>query len=177
MTLNLASSVDRHFGGLGDCAMSKQSTVVGKAIVTALHDSLCRRVRIANERIAMARSLEIIARSRSDVLSVVPKGLEDIPSYVRLADDGLAHATFRRVAGAVIVLAAASRVWRKPELRRRLLFIKRDARRIGRRVLLVTKRGLARQTARSLSRSAHSTACPSAAANQVDQDAEAPERR
>lgn len=156
--------------------MSKQSARLGKAIATSLHDSVCRRIRIANERIAMARSLEIAASSRTDVLSVVPRGLEDIPSYVRLADDGLAHATFRRMGGAVIVLAATNRVWRKPELRKRLLSIKRDARRIGRRVLLVTKRGLARQTERGLSRSARPAARPSETANEVDQRAEAPER-
>ncbi|WP_331327472.1 hypothetical protein [Methylobacterium fujisawaense] len=176
MSLQLASSVDRLAGGSGDCDMSKQSARVGKAIVATLHDSICRRIRFANERIAMARGLEIIARSRPDVLSVVPKGLEDIPSYVHLADDGLAHATLRRVGGTVIVLAATNRVWRKPELRKRLLSVKRDARRIGRRVLLVTKRGLARQTERSLSRSARPAAHPSETADQVDQCAEAPER-
>ncbi|MGE8131509.1 hypothetical protein ACQKQD_31570 [Methylobacterium sp. NPDC080182] len=156
--------------------MSKQSTRVGNAIVTTLHDSICRRIRIANERIAMARGLEITASSRPDVLSVVPRGLEDIPSYVRLADIGLAHATFRRVGGTVIVLVAANRVWRKPELRKRLLSIKRDARRIGRRVLLVTKRGLARQTGEDPSRPARQAACPSKVASQDDRCVEAPER-
>ncbi|WP_158684208.1 hypothetical protein [Methylobacterium sp. 285MFTsu5.1] len=172
MSLNLASSVDRHSGGSGDCAMSKQSARVGKAIVATLHNSICRRIRFANERITMARSLEIVATSRPDVVSVVPRGLEDIPSYVRLADDGLAHATLRRVGGTVIVLAATNRVWRKPKLRKRLLSVKRDARRIGRRVLLVTKRGLARQIEKGLSRSARPAASSSEAANQIDQCAE-----
>lgn len=148
--------------------MSKRSAHVGEAIVATLHDSICRRIRLANERIAMARSLEIAARSRPDVLSVVPKGLEDIPSYVRLADDGLAHATVRRARGTVIVLAAANRVWRKPELRRRLLSVKRDARRIGRRVLLVTKQGLARRTGEGPRRSDRPAAYPSEAGSQED---------
>ncbi len=155
--------------------MSKRSAHVGGAIVATLHDSMCRRIRIANERIAMARSLEIAARSRPDVLSVVPRGLEDIPSYVRLADDGLAHATFRRAQGKVIVLAAANRVWRKPELRKRLLSIKRDARRIGRRVLLVTKRSLARRTGEGPRRSERPAAYPSEAGIQEDRYAGIPE--
>lgn len=147
--------------------MSKQSAGLGKAIATTLNDSVCRRIRIANERIALARSLEIVARSRLDVQFAVPRGLEDIPSYVRLADDGLAHATFRRGGGTLIVLAATNRIWRRPELRRRLLLVKRDARRIGRRVLLVTKRGLARRTGDGASRQARPDKCPQKAGGEV----------
>lgn len=124
--------------------MSKPSADSGEAIVATIHNSLCRRIRIADERIRLARELEIVAGSRMDVLSVLPRGLEDIPSYRRLADHGLAHATLRRTKGTVIVLAAANRVWRRPDLRRRLIAVKRDAQRIGRRVVLVTKRGLFR---------------------------------
>jgi hypothetical protein len=126
--------------------MSKHFGGTGEAIVASIHDSMCRRIRIAGERIRLARGIEIAARSRSDVLSVLPRGLEDIPSYRRLADEGLAHATLRRANGSIIVLAAARRVWRRPELRRRLIAVKRDAQRIGRRVVLVTKRGLNRLT-------------------------------
>lgn len=132
--------------------MSKHSAHRGKAIIANLHDSMCRNIRIASERIRLARGIEIAARSRPDVLSVAPRGLEDIPSYRRLAGDGLAHATLRRSQGTVIVLAAANRVWRRPEMRRRLLGVKRDARRVGRRVVLVTKRGLARFVSNALSR-------------------------
>ncbi|GAN46958.1 hypothetical protein ACXR8U_16685 [Methylobacterium radiotolerans] len=124
--------------------MSKSYTGSGDAIVGGIHDSLCRSIRIAGERIRLARELEIVARSRDDVLSVLPRGLEDIQSYRKLADHGLAHATVRRAQGTVIVLAAAGRVWRRPDLRRRLIAVKRDARRIGRRVVLVTGRGLLR---------------------------------
>lgn len=127
--------------------MSKQSGGTGEAVVAAINDSLCRRIRLAGERIRLARDLEIVARSRPDVLSVVPTGLEDIPSYRYLAEDGLAHATLRRASGPLIVLAATNRIWRRPDLRRRLLAIKRDARRIGRRVVLVTRSGLCRSTA------------------------------
>lgn len=131
--------------------MSKQSADVGGTIVATLQNSLCRRIRIADERIRLARALEIVGRLRPDVFSVVPRGLEDMMSYRRLADDGLAHATFRRAEGTLIVLAATNRVWRRPELRRRLMAVKRDARRIGRRVVLVTKRGLLRLTERGFS--------------------------
>jgi hypothetical protein len=124
--------------------MSKPSAGCGDAIVAGIHDSLCRSIRITGERIRMARELEIVARSRDDVRSVLPEGLEDIQSYRKLADHGLAHATFRSARGTVIVLAAATRVWRRPDLRRRLMAVKRDARRIGRRVVLVTRRGLLR---------------------------------
>ncbi|MGX9981785.1 hypothetical protein [Methylobacterium fujisawaense] len=137
--------------------MSKQPADAGKAIVATLHDSLCRRIRIADERIRLARGIEIAARARTDVLSVAPKGLEDIRSYRRLAENGLAHATLRRADGSVIVLAAADRVWRRPELRRQLLAVKRDAKRVGRRVVLVTKRGLFRPTGGGFGR-AHRTA-------------------
>ncbi len=126
--------------------MSKHSGGTGEAVVAAITDSLCRRIRLAGERIRLARDLEIAARSRPDVLSVVPTGLEDIPSYRHLAEDGLAHATLRRASGPLIVLAASNRIWRRPDLRRRLLTVKRDARRIGRRVVLVTRRGLCRST-------------------------------
>lgn len=139
-----ATSVVRPFGGSGACVMSKSSAGVGEAIVTPIHDSLCRRIRITEERIRLARDLEIVGRSRPDVISVVPRGLEDLPSYRRLAEDGLAHATMRHAGGGVIVLAAAGRVWRRPKLKRRLLGVKLDARRIGRRVVLVTRRGLSR---------------------------------
>ncbi len=52
----------------------------------------------------------------------------------------------------MIVLAAANRVWRKPALKRRLLQVKCDARRVGRRVVLVTKRGIAQYCLRHPSR-------------------------
>jgi hypothetical protein len=136
--------MSRHFGGTGE------------AVVASIHDSLCRRIRLAGERIRLARDLEMVARSRPDVLSVVPKGLEDILSYRQLADAGLAHATLRRASGPLIVLAATSRVWRRPDLRRRLLAVKRDAQRIGRRVVLVTKRGLRRSAKRCRGRGAAS---------------------
>lgn len=129
--------------------MFKHPGGTGEAVVAAINDSLCRRIRLAGERISLARHLEIAARSRQDVLSVVPTGLEDIPSYRQLADDGLAHATLRRKSGPLIVLAATNRIWRRPDLRRRLLAVKRDARRIGRRVVLVTTRGLRRSTGAS----------------------------
>lgn len=132
--------------------MSKHRTGVGEAIVATIHNSLCRRIRIANERIHLARVLETIGRSRSDVLAALPKGLDDIMSYRRLADEGLSHATFRHARGSVIVLAAANRVWRKPALKRRLLQVKCDARRVGRRVVLVTKRGIAQYCLRHPSR-------------------------
>lgn len=128
--------------------MSYRIGGTGEAIVATINDSLCRRVRLTRERILLARELERLAGSRQDVSSVIPKGLEDIPSYRRLAEDGLAHATLRRASGSLIILAAANRIWRKPELKRRLLAIKRDARRIGRRVVLVTRRGLHRSIER-----------------------------
>lgn len=124
--------------------MSKHSTDAGEAIVAAIQHSLCRSIRITDERIRLARGIEIASRLRPDVLSVVPRGLEDLLSYRRLAEDGLAHATIRRSDGRVIVLAAANRVWRRPELKRRLLAVKQDAQRIDRRVVLVSKRGLSR---------------------------------
>jgi len=127
--------------------MSKPSAGAAEAIVAPIHDSLCRRIRITEERIRLARDLEIVGRSRPDVLSVTPRGLEDLPSYRRLAEDGLAHATMRHAGGGVIVLAAAGRIWRRPKLKRRLLSVKLDARRIGRRVVLVTRRGLSRISA------------------------------
>jgi hypothetical protein len=130
--------------------MSKQFVDGGDANATSLHNSLCRRIRIADDRIRLARDLENFALSRTDVLFVVSRGLEDIPAYRRLADDGLAHATLRRPEGTVIVLAAIGRVWRRPDLKRRLMAVKRDAQRIGRRVVLVTKRGLSRSAERSL---------------------------
>ncbi len=124
------------------------------AQIAAVHHSLCRRIRIANERIRLAQGIEVVAESRPDVFSAVPKGLEDMLSYRQLADYGLAHATFRHAAGSLIVLAAANRVWRRPELRRRLIAVKRDARRLGRRVVLVTKRGLFRMVDQGLARKA-----------------------
>jgi hypothetical protein len=142
--------------------MSKHRTDAGEAIVDAIHNSLCRRIRIAKERIHLARILEMVARSRSDVLVATPRGLDDIMSYRRLADEGLSHATFRRTQGSVIVLAATNRVWRKPELRRRLLEVKRDARRIGRRVVLVTKRGIARYSRRDPCHADRTAAKPAA---------------
>lgn len=142
-----ATSVVRRFGGSGACVMSKPSFGAGGAIVAPIHDSLCRRIRITEERIKLARDLEIVGRSRPDVISVTPRGLEDLPSYRRLAEDGLAHATMRHAGGGVIVLAAAGRIWRRPKLKRRLLGVKCDARRIGRRVVLVTRRGLSRISA------------------------------
>lgn len=54
--------------------MSKSYTGSGDAIVGGIHDSLCRSIRIAGERIRLARELEIVARSRDDVLSVLPRG-------------------------------------------------------------------------------------------------------
>jgi hypothetical protein len=140
-----ATSVVRQFGGSGACVMSKPSTGAGEAIVAPIHDSLCRRIRITEERIRLARDLEIVGRFRPDVISVIPRGLEDLPSYRRLAEDGLAHATMRHAEGGVIVLAAAGRIWRRPKLKRRLLGVKLDARRIGRRVVLVTQAARARE--------------------------------
>ena len=147
MFLLCAISVVRHFGGSGACVMSKPSVGAGEAIVAPIHDSLCRRIRITEERLRLARDLEIVGRSRPDVISVILRGLEDLPSYRRLAEDGLAHATMRYAGGGVIVLAAAGRIWRRPKLKRRLLGVKLDARRIGRRVVLVTGRGLSRISA------------------------------
>ncbi len=121
MFLLCAISVVRHFGGSGACVMSKPSVGAGEAIVAPIHDSLCRRIRITEERLRLARDLEIVGRSRPDVISVIPRGLEDLPSYRRLAEDGLAHATMRYAGGGVIVLAAAGRIWRRPKLKRRLL--------------------------------------------------------
>lgn len=132
--------------------MSKHSAEVGGAIVAAIRHSLCRSIRIADERIQLARGIEIAARLRPNVLSVVPRGLEDLLSYRRLAENGLAQATIRHRDGRFIVLAAANRVWRRPELKRRLLAVKRDAQRIDRRVVLVTKRGLSRLTGTGLGR-------------------------
>ncbi|WP_408903066.1 hypothetical protein [Methylobacterium radiotolerans] len=126
--------------------MSKSSTGAGDAIVAGVHDSLCRRIRITDERIRLARQLEIFAKSRVDVLAVLPKGLEDLLSYRKLAEAGLAHATIRTAQGSVVVLAAVTCIWRRPDLKRRMIAIKRDARRIGRRVVLVTRKGLLRST-------------------------------
>ncbi len=40
--------------------MSKPSFGAGGAIVAPIHDSLCRRIRITEERIKLARDLEIV---------------------------------------------------------------------------------------------------------------------
>ena len=134
--------------------MTKRFGGTGETIVATLNDSLCRRVRLAAERIRLAQDIETLAKSRPDVTSLVPRGLEDIPSYRHLAEDGLAHATLRRASGSLIVPAAANRIRRRPDLRRRLIAIKRDARRIGRLVVLVTKRGLSRSVQRIRGRDA-----------------------
>lgn len=125
--------------------MPKRPTFAGEAIVANLHDSLCRRIRLARERIRLSEALEVCLSNHPAVLCVAPKGLEDLLSYRCLSEEGLAQATVRHREGTVFVLAAASRVWRRPKLKRRLLAIKRDARRLGRRVLLVSGRGLRRE--------------------------------
>ena len=49
--------------------MSKHSGGTAEAVVAAINDSLCRRIRFAGERIRLARDLEIVARSRPDANS------------------------------------------------------------------------------------------------------------
>jgi len=124
--------------------MPRRPTSAGDAIVANLHDSLCRRIRLARERIRLSEALEVCLSNHSAVLGLAPRGLEDLLSYRCLSEEGLAQAAVRRREGTVFVLAASSRVWRHPKLKRRLLAIKRDARRLGRRVLLVSGRGLRR---------------------------------
>lgn len=128
--------------------MSKHSTGAVGAMAT-LQDRLCRQIRISSERIRLSRDLEIAMRSRSDVRYAIPRGLEDLISYRRLAEEGLAHATVGYKDRSVVVLVALRRIWRRPALKRRLITVKRDAARIGRRVVIVTKRGLSRSGARS----------------------------
>lgn len=139
--------------------MPKRTAGAGVAIATSIHDSLCRRIRIAEERIRLARELEIVLRKLPDVLVVAPKGLEDLSAYRRLADYGLVQASVRSVGGTIIVLAASNRIWRRRDLKRRLVAIKREAHRIGRRVVLVTRRGLVRAGGDRPYRGSHASAC------------------
>lgn len=116
--------------------------------LSAFQDRLWRRLRLSRQRNRLAGLLEIVLTARSDVQRIVPRGLGSLPSYLRLADEGVTHALVTNAGGTLIVVAATTRVWRNPRLKRGLLAIKRDATHLGQRVLLVSQRGLERAVAR-----------------------------
>jgi hypothetical protein len=122
------------------------------ALATVLDDSLARRIRIASERIHLSSLLLVALRGRDDAIRVDPGGLEHLRSFRQLADEGLAQATVQRAEGPVVVLAASTRVWRKRRLKRQFLKVKRDARRLGLKVVLFTRNGLRRMAARKAAR-------------------------
>jgi hypothetical protein len=125
------------------CAMSVRTSPT-----VQLSHSECRRIRLAVNRSRLESLLEFALAARSDVLTVVPRGLTRMPLYQQLMHQGLVHASAGRADGThIIVLAATTRVWRKRSLKRGLLAIKRQAGRLGQRVVLASESRLQRAIA------------------------------
>ena len=113
-----------------------------------LSDGECRKIRLRNERLALQSDLEFFLACRSDVVDFRFRGLSTHPAYEAIAAHGLVHATVRHERGCAILIAATSRLLKKPDLRARLFAIKKAAERRGRRVVLLTARGIANRTIR-----------------------------
>lgn len=113
-----------------------------------LPDAACRRIRLRNERQTLQSDLEFLLACRPEVVDFRFAGMSTFPAYEALADEGLVHATVRHTRGHAILLAATSRLLKKPDLRARLFAMRKAAEKRGRRVVLLTARGIRSRTAR-----------------------------
>jgi len=125
----------------------------------------CRALRLRNERNTLARRLESVLATRPDIHLFRFQGLDRLAAYAALEPEGVVHATVVTRSGRCLtILAATTRVMRKPSLRSRLFALRRLAEADGRRVLIVTSRGLLNEMGRRQYRSSRTADLQSAQA-------------